>query len=323
MTLRYVISGLLTRCLTALFTLWLVSLVIFAALSLVKGDAASARLAGSGSVAQLAQLRSDLGLDRPLPQRYFSWLHSIIQGDWGNSYRNGRPVSQIILERGCYSLLLGASASVLLVPLALLLGIWSGLRPGSLTDRAIAFMSLAFLGLPEFVTGTLLVVLFALTLHWLPALSLMSPEQPWWQQLQLMVLPLLTMLSVCLAQNVRMIRMGVMAAADAPATESARLNGIGEGAVIVHWILPVALAGCLPVMARYITYLLGGALIAETLFAWPGLAVTLLNATLTRDTPVVMGIALVICSMTVLLNLLADLLTTMLNPAARQGGKHG
>lgn len=323
MNYRRFIRRVAQRCGLSLVTLWLASMVIFAALSGVKGDAATARLAGSGSAQQIALLQHELGLDRSLPVRYIDWLTGVLQGDWGQSYSSGRPVSQILLERGRYSLLLGVTASLLLLPLTLLFGLWSGLRPGSWADRMISLVSLGLLGLPEFVTGTLLIVLFSLTLHWLPALSLVSTTVPWWQQLPLMVLPVATLLSVCLVQNIRLLRVGVISASQSPASENARLNGIAERTVIMRWILPVALVNCLPVLARYITYLISGALVAETLFAWPGLAATLLNATLTRDTPVVMGVSLLVCTLTVSFNLLADLLTALLNPAGQQGEVHG
>jgi peptide/nickel transport system permease protein len=316
--LRGSIKRLLWRTAQAILTLWLVSVIIFSAMSLVKGDAATQRLAGKGSREQVNVLRTQMGLDQPIAVRYLYWASGVIRGDWGTSYLNDRPVSALLWERGRFSLALGASASLLLVILACTAGVYCGLHPGSVIDRLIGLLSLGLLALPEFVTGMLLVVAFALTLQWLPALSLISPTQSLWAQWPQFILPILTLLSVSLAQNIKLIRLGVIRASQSPASECARLNGVAESGVVLYWILPEALGPCLPVLARYITYLFGGALIAETLFGWPGLAAALLNATLSRDTPVVMGIAMVICTLTVLLNLLADCLTALLNPAARQ-----
>ncbi|ENS4526450.1 ABC transporter permease [Salmonella enterica] len=321
MKCQVLIKRLLWRASQAVFTLWLLSVMIFCAMSLVKGDAASQRLAGTGSGEQVTALRAQLGLDQPLAARYLQWAKGVMHGDWGTSYLNGRSVSTLIRERGGDSLALGASASVLLVVIALGLGIYCGLHPGSVIDRGISLLSLGFVALPEFVTGTLLVMVFSLTLHWLPALSLLSPNQSLWSQWPLFILPIMTLLSVALAQNIKLVRLGVMRASQSPACECARLNGIAEYRVVLHWILPEALGHCLPVLARYITYLFAGALVAETLFGWPGLAAALLNATLSRDTPVVMGISMVMCTLTVLLNLLADSLTALLNPAAFRGGR--
>lgn len=309
---------LLWRGVQAVITLWLLSLLIFTSMSLVKGDAASARLAGNGNQEQVNALRIQLGLNQPLSLRYLHWIAGVSHGEWGRSYLNDRAVSSLLWERGRFSLALGATASLLLIGLALTAGIYCGLHPGTLLDRLISMASLILVALPEFVTGTVLVIVFALTLHWLPALSLITPARSLWSQWTLFILPVLTLLSVCLAQNIKLIRAGVIRAAQSPACECARLNGVAEFTVILYWILPETLSHCLPVLARYITYLFGGALIAETLFGWPGLAAALLNATLSRDTPVVMGIAMVICSVTVLLNFLADCLTALLNPATRQ-----
>jgi peptide/nickel transport system permease protein len=321
MMLRVTATQMVLRAAQALFTLWLLSVIIFSAMSLVKGDAATQRLAGNGSPEQVAALRTQLGLDKPLTTRYLHWVKGVLRGDWGTSFINGRSVSHLLWERGRFSLALGATASVLLVIMAVTAGVYCGLHPGSVADRLISLLSLGLIALPEFVTGTLLVMVFALTLHWLPALSLVVPTQSLWSQWPLFILPVLTLLSVSLAQNIKLIRLGVIRASQSAACECARLNGVEELRVVLHWILPDALGHCLPVLARYIAYLFGGALIAETLFGWPGLAAALLNATLSRDTPEVMGIAMVICTLTVLLNLLADSLTTLLNPAARQG-KH-
>lgn len=312
----------LWRVAQAIFTLLLLSIIIFGAMSLVKGDAATQRLAGTGDREQVNALRTQMGLNQPLVLRYVQWASRIVRGDWGISYINGRPVSKLLWERGRYSLALGASASIVLVILAISAGVYCGLQPGSMIDRLISVLSLGLVALPEFVTGTVLVVVFALTLHWFPALSLISPTSSLWSQWSLFILPIVTLLSVSLAQNIKLIRVGVMSASRSPACECARLNGIAEWRVVMHWILPHALGHCLPMLARYITYLFGGALIAETLFGWPGLAAALLNATLSRDTPVVMGIAMVICALTIFLNLLADGLTALLNPAARQDRTH-
>lgn len=320
MMFKDLIKRLLWRTTQAVFTLWLLSVIIFSAMSLVKGDAATQRLARTGSGEQITALRLQLGLDQPLAARYLQWANGVVRGHWGTSYLNGRPVNKLLWERGRFSLALGASASVLLVMIAVITGVYCGLHLGSAIDRLISLLSLGLVALPEFVTGTLLVMVFALTLHWLPALSLISPTQSLWSQWSLFILPILTLLSVSLAQNIKLIRLGVMRASQSPACECARLNGVAEPRVVLHWILPEALGHCLPVLARYITYLFGGALTVETLFGWPGLAAALFNATLSRDTPVVMGIAMVICTLTVLLNLLVDSLTALLNPAARQGG---
>ncbi|EBD0364607.1 TPA: ABC transporter permease [Salmonella enterica subsp. enterica serovar Muenchen] len=290
-----------------LFSLLALSLLVFSTLELVKGDAASIRLAGQGSASQISTLRHEMGLDRPFVTRYFSWVMAAIHGDFGHSRVSNLAVSQIIGEKGVASLLLGGGTLVLMVPLTLFLGVWSGLHAGKRTDRLIGTFTLTLLTVPSFVTGTLLVLVFSFMLHWLPALSLLSKNAGISQWAQAMVLPTLTLLSVCLAQTVRVLRAGVISASESEATQMARLNGIQEWRIVLFWIMPVALINFLPLLARYIATLLSGALIAETLFAWPGLASALLDATQNRDTPVVMAIAMLVCLLTVSLNMLVDL----------------
>ncbi|EBW6040447.1 TPA: ABC transporter permease [Salmonella enterica] len=296
-----------------LLTLLLLSLLVFSTLDLVKGDAASLQLAGQGSVAQVAALRHEMGLDRPFITRYISWLMAAIHGDFGYSRVNGLAVSEIISEKGAASLLLGGFTLALMIPLTLFLGVWSGLCAGKCSDRLIGSCTLILLTVPAFVTGTLMVLVFSFVLHWFPALSLLPENVSVFQWVQAMVLPTLTLLSICLAQMVRVLRAGVISASGNEATQMARLNGIHEWRIILFWIIPVALINFLPLLARYIAALLSGALIAETLFAWPGLASALLDATQNRDTPVIMAIAMMVCLLTVSLNMLTDLAVNYLS----------
>ncbi|GAA2801090.1 ABC transporter permease [Kitasatospora paracochleata] len=314
-------TGPLARALRSLAgavgTLLAASLLVFGATALVPGDAAAARLAGRAGPERIAELRHGLGLDQPWWQRYGHWLWHAVQGDLGTSYANGTPVADLIAARAGNSLLLGAVAAALLLPLSVGLGLWAGLRAGRAADRLVSGATLALVSLPEFVTGTLLVLLLAVGLGWLPAVSLPSAGNSPLSQPELLVLPVLTLVSVCLAQNVRLVRAGVIVASASDAAQAARLGGVPEGRVVLRWVLPAGIVPAVPVMARYLAHLLGGTLVAETLFGYPGLAAALVNATATRDTPVVLGIALIVATLTVMLNLLADALAGVLNPAAK------
>ncbi len=314
----HLLRALIKRCLLAVATLWLASIIIFTSLSFLPGDAATARLGGTGTMTQVAKLRTELGLDRPLPLRYITWVTGIFHGDWGYSNINGQSVSNLLHERGSYSLLLGSVASLLLFPVSIILGTYCGLYPGGMCDRIVIFLTFIFIGVPEFITGTFLIIIFSLSLHWLPPLSIISPQYSIWAQWKIMIFPVLTMIVPCIGHNLRMIRSGTISASSSPATINARLNGISEYIIIIRWILPLSLINALPIMARYFTWLLGGAFIAETLFSWPGLAIPMLNATLMRDTPVVMGISIIICSLTILINLLVDIITISLNPSVKR-----
>ncbi|MDF2257475.1 ABC transporter permease [Streptantibioticus ferralitis] len=298
-------------------TLLAASVLVFAATTLAPGDAAAARLGGRAGPQQIAQLRHSLGLDQPAWVRYGHWLWHALHGDLGTSYASGRPVSALIAERAGNSLLLGATAAALLVPLAIGLGLWAGMRAGRAADRLVSTATLALVSMPEFVIGTLLVLLFAVGLGWLPSVSVPSAGHSVLTQPQILVLPVLTLLSVSLAQNVRLVRAGVIAANASDAARTARLGGVPEHRVVLRWVLPAAVVPAVPVLARYLAYLLGGTLVAETLFGYPGLAAALVDATAARDVPVVQGVTLLVAAVTVTLNLLADLLAAALNPAAR------
>ncbi|WP_269854829.1 ABC transporter permease [Streptomyces sp. RPT161] len=298
-------------------TLLAASVLVFAATTLAPGDAAAARLGGRAGPKQIAQLRHSLGLDQPAWVRYGHWLWHALHGDLGTSYASGRPVSGLIAERAGNSLLLGAVAAALLVPIAIGLGLWAGIRAGRAADRVVSTATLTLVSMPEFVIGTLLVLLFAVGLGWLPSVSVPSAGHSVLTQPQILVLPVLTLLSVSLAQNVRLVRAGVIAANASDAARTARLGGVPEHRVVLRWVLPAAVVPAVPVLARYLAYLLGGTLVAETLFGYPGLAAALVDATAARDVPVVQGVTLLVAAVTVTLNLLADLLAAALNPAAR------
>ncbi|GAA1943663.1 ABC transporter permease [Kitasatospora viridis] len=310
-------SGALRRLAAAAGTLLAASVLVFAATALAPGDAASARLGGRAGPAQVAELRHRLGLDQPAWSRYGHWLWRALHGDLGTSYASGRPVADLIAERAGNSLLLGAVAAVLLVPSALGLGLWAGVRAGRAADRVVSTATLALVSLPEFVTGTLLVLVLAVGLGLLPSVSVPSAGQSPLTQPQILVLPVLTLLSACLAQNVRLVRAGVIEANGSEAVRTARLGGLPEHRVLLRWVLPAAVVPAVPVFARYLAYLLGGTLVAETLFGYPGLAAALVDATASRDVPVVQGVTLLVAGLTITLNLLADLLANALNPAAR------
>lgn len=312
------ITALIQRLIMAVITLSLLSLIIFFTLSTVDGDAANARLGMLAAPEQVAALRYQLGLDQPVWWRYLVWLKAVLQGDFGISYISGESVTQLLMERGKNSLVPGGITLVLLLVISLTAGVCSGLNQNSYLDKSISTIALLLLGIPSFVIGTLLVLLFSFSLQWFPALSMLHDNMRMKDWFSVLALPVLTLLSVCLAQNIRLIRAGVISVSGGEACHMARLNGFSEWRILWYWILPVAVINYLPILARYITGLLSGALIVETLFAWPGLASALLSATQSRDVPVVMAISMLVCLFTVLINALADIASMLLNPALRR-----
>lgn len=305
------------RVAIAVVLLWIVSLLVFAATQVLPGDTASAILGKTATPDSLAQLRAQLGLDRPLLQQYTDWLSGLLHGDLGRSLAAGLPVGDLIGDRVGATLTLAGVTLVLLVPLALLLGVLSGLRRDGKLDQLVSWITLAGVAVPEFVTGTLLALLLATWLGWLPAVSLIPPGESPLAHPQYMVLPVLTLLVAGLASTVRLVRVGVAQAAAADATEMARLSGIPERRVVRRWVLPNALAAGVQVIALTAQWLVGGIVIVETVFQYPGIGQTLVQSVQSQDIPVVQAVALLIAAIYVLLNLLADIALVLLVPRLR------
>ncbi|GAA2526283.1 ABC transporter permease [Pilimelia columellifera] len=302
------------RLLRALAVLLVVTVGVFTATALAAGDAASARLGPVADPAAVAALRAELGLDQPPVDRYLGWLAGAARGDLGASLISGRPVSALIADRLGNSVILAAVAAIVLTPLALLLGAWAGLRPRRRPDRVVGAASVVLLALPEFVVGVALISVFAVGLGWLPAVSYLPEGSSPLLQPSVLVLPVAALTLASLAPTVRLVRAGVSVASAADAAASARLNGVPEARVVRCYVLPAALPTALPMLARTLTYLLGGALVVETLFGYPGLASAMVEAVNHRDVPVVQALALLAAAATVAVNLCADLVARTLDP---------
>lgn len=314
---RGVLPRPVRRVAGALLVLGAVSVLVFAATEAAPGDAATARLGPGADAAQVEGLRAELGLDRAAPVRYLDWLGHVVRGDFGVSYASGRPVADVVADRFGNSLVLGLAAVAVLVPLAVGLGLWTGLRAGRRGDRLASGAALGLAAVPEFVTGAVLMLVFAAGLGWLPAVSLLGAGQGPLDEPAVLALPVLTLVSVCLAQNLRLVRAGVAEAARSEAVEAARLNGVPERRVALRLVLPAGIGPAVPMLARSATYLLGGALVAESLFGYPGLAALLVDATASRDVPVVQAVALLGAAIAVTANLAADLAVPLLDPVQR------
>lgn len=315
---RHSLRGLIARRIAiALLLLWVVSLLVFAATQVLPGDTASAILGKTATPASLAQLRQQLGLDEPVMSQYLDWLGGVLQGDLGRSLAAGVPVGDLIGDRIGATLTLAAVTLVLLVPLALLLGVLSGMRRDGKLDQVVSWLTLTGVAVPEFVSGTLLALLLATWLGWLPAVSLIPPGESPLAHPQYMVLPVLTLLVAGLASTVRLVRVGVAEAAESDYTEMARLSGIPERRVVRRWVLPNALAAGVQVIALTAQWLVGGIVIVETVFQYPGVGQTLVQSVQSQDIPVVQAVGLLIAAIYVLLNLLADVALVLLVPKLR------
>ncbi|GAA2511122.1 ABC transporter permease [Pilimelia columellifera] len=315
-------SYVLGRLAAAAGVVWAASVAIFAAMQLLPGDAVDviyAKGAGSGTVSpeQKAQLRAELGLDRPVVDRYVDWMSGVLRGDLGRSLFSGREVTEIVGARLPNTLALAAVAAVCLAPLAIALGAWAGARAGAARDRVISIGSVTLGSLPEFVTATLLIAVFAFAWPVLPAVSLVAPGTSPLLTPEVLVLPVVTLLAVMAPQTIRMVRAQMAEAMTSPYVRMARLHGIPERRIVTRHALRNALAPAMPLLAGSITWLVGGIVVVETVFNYPGVSQDLVRAIAQRDLPYVQSVTLLFAVVTATGYLAADLAVVALAPRLR------
>lgn len=295
--------------------LFVASILIFIVAEIVPGDVAQMILGQNVSPEALEALRARLGLNEPAPMRYLQWVGGVLRGDLGTSLSiPGVPVAELIVRRGRNSLFLAAAATVFLVPVALLLGVIAGLRVGTFSDNLISTLTLTATAMPEFISGTFLILIFSVWLGVLPATSSIDPAGSLFGQFRLLILPILTVSLVLLGYVARMIRASVIESSRADYTRTAVLKGLPQRRVIVRHILRNALLPSVTIIAMNLGWLFGGIIIVETVFGFPGLGRLVLFAIQQRDVPLIESVILVMAGAYLLLNLIADLLYAVLNP---------
>lgn len=305
------------RLLLSVLTLFIVSLVVFVGVELLPGDLASAFLGREATPTRLASLRVELGLDRPALERYLNWLGDALQGDLGVSLARKRPIAELIDLRLRNTLLLGLTAGLVGLPLALVLGIVAGLTRDRKPDLWISTVALVLMTLPEFVTATFLILLFAITWPIFPAVTIVPTDAPIKEMLPNIVLPVVALVFVMVAHNLRMVRTNVIDVMASDYVQMATLKGVPRARVVLRHALPNALLPTINLVALYIAWLVGGVVIIEQVFNYPGIGTMMIQAVHDRDIPLVQGITLVIAGGYVVLNLGADMLTMVLNPRLR------
>lgn len=281
------------------------------------GDPATAILGRQALPSAKQELRTELGLDRPVLVQYKDWLGGFATGDLGKSLASRQPVSEYLGTPIKNTLILAFATLGVVVPLALLLGVWSAVRANGIVDHAVATGSLATIALPEFVIGTLLVLLFAVQFGVLPAVSLVPPGSNPLSDLSLLVLPVATLALTSLAYLVRMVRAGVIEALESEYVEMARLNGLAEQRVIWRHALRNAIAPTIQVLAQTVQWLMGGVAVVETVFAYPGFGRAIVGAVFQRDITVVQAGVLLVAVFYIFINLVADIVVVLLIPKLR------
>jgi peptide/nickel transport system permease protein len=301
------------RLLLGLLTLFIISLVIFGATELLPGDLARELLGQSATEETLAALREQLGLNDSAPVRYWNWLTGVLQGDFGVSMATQRPISELVGARLSNTLFLALYAAALSVPLSLLLGVLAALWRNSIFDRASNAMALTAISFPEFFVAYILILWLAQT-GLFPSMVRITPSTTFAEQLYMSFLPALTLTLVVTAHMMRMTRAAIINLLASPYIEMARLKGLSPLRVVLHHAVPNALAPIINVVALNLAYLITGVVVVEVVFVYPGLGQLMVDAVTNRDIPVVQAIALIFAAAYVLLNLIADVLSTVTNP---------
>lgn len=319
---RPLLRFIVLRVLAGLATLLVVSALVFVGTEVLPGDAASAVLGRNATPEQLAEVREQMGLDRPAVVRYLDWLGGLVTGDLGNSaagYAEGsvRPIRDEIGKPIRNSLSLALVAALALVPLSLLLGVVAAVRAGKAVDHTISIGALAVVSLPEFIIGSLLILAFFSWLGWLPPIALVAPDESPFADPKNLVLPVLTLLGASLAGSVRMVRAGMVQALASDYVRMARLNGFAEQTVVRRYALRNALAPSVQVLAQNLQYLVGGIVVVEYLFGYPGLGKELVDAVAIRDVREVQSIAILIAAIYIAINIVADVIVVLLVPKLR------
>jgi peptide/nickel transport system permease protein len=305
------------RLLSALGTLLLVSFAVFGVSLLMTGDAAEAILGQSATPQALAGLRAAMHLDQPAPERYLSWLGGLLTGDPGTSLITGLPVATMIGPRLASSLLLAGLTAVVSVPVALVLGIAAAVKRGSLLDRVVSMVTIGILSVPEFLIATLAVMLFAVTLHWLPALSSTRDVDSLWALTRVFAMPVISLACVVIAQMARMTRAAVIDALDSSYAEAARLKGVSPARLVLRHALPNAIGAIANAVALSLSVLLGGVIVVEIIFNYPGVARLMVDAVATRDMPLVQTVAMIFSASYLILVTSADIVAILANPRLR------
>ena len=312
---RYIFRRLGFLLLTIIFT----SLIIFFITQLLPGDVARVILGREAGEPALEALREELGLNDPLPLQYGRWLVNFFRGDWGQSFSTRSEIFTVVTGRLRNSLMLTAVIFSLSIPLALGLGVLAGLNEGKPLDDLISVGSLAVVGLPEFVTGLVLIQIFAFGLKWLPANSSIRAGSGFFESLPMLILPALTATLVLLAYITRLTRAGVIEELKKPYVRTADLKGLPRSAVIVKHVLRNALAPSVTVIAISFGWMISGLIVIENVFNYPGLGRLIVFAIERRDLPLLQAVTMLTVVAFSVANLIAELLYAFLTPRIRLG----
>jgi peptide/nickel transport system permease protein len=310
--------GLVARRIAMGFlTIIVISILIFVGVEALPGDLATAILGQEATPETVAAFRKELKLDLPPHVRYFAWLGDFLKGDLGTSLANKRPVAELIEWRFANTLFLAASAALVAVPIAIILGILAALYRNTLFDKTISMVTLSTISFPEFFVAYILIALLSVQIIIFPSISNINEQMSLGQKIYSIILPCLTLTLVVVAHMMRQTRAAIINILASPFIEMAKLKGIRRLRIIVLHALPNALSPVINVVALNLAYLVVGVVIVEVVFVYPGLGQLLVDSVSKRDIPVVQASGLIFAAVYVSLNLLADVLSILTNPRMR------
>ena len=307
-----------TRAVLGVLTLLAVSALIFICTNILPGDVAAAVLGQQATPDALRVFRLELGLDQPAYVRYFHWLVGVLHGDFGRALTNRRDIIEELAPRFGNTMFLAAYTSLIAVPLAVGLGIFSAVQEGRFSDRFVNVVTLVAISVPEFFVGYLLIIFLAIDLPLFPSLATVFPGMGIGDRFYVATLPALTLTMVVAAHMLRMTRNSVLSIMSTPYIEMAFLKGMSRGRVVMWHALPNAAGPIISIIALDLAYLVVGVVVVEVVFVYPGVGQYMVDAVAKRDVPVVQACGLVFAGVYVTLNTLADILAIVVNPRLRR-----
>ncbi|HEY1643947.1 MAG TPA: ABC transporter permease [Streptosporangiaceae bacterium] len=313
------VSYLLRRIGLGILTLWILSLIVFFAGQILPGDPGRAILGNLASPRAVAALDHQLGVDRPLITQYWSWITGLLHGNMGISYQFRSAVGPFLASALINSAKLGLLALIIIIPLGIAGGVLAALYVGRPLDRVISLTGLSAATVPEFVSGIVVIVVFGVQLKLLPVTANAGPGAPFWTQLKFLILPVIPLVFVLFGYIARMARAGTIEALESDYARTATLKGLTRGVVIRRHILRNSLLPTITVIATQTGYLIGGLVVVETLFNYPGIGRLIYNAATSKDFPMLEAGVLTIGVVYMVATIIADILTITLNPRLRTG----
>jgi len=308
------------RLLLMVPTLILVSILIFALAEVLPGDVGRSILGPYATQEQVEILNKSLGADRPLYERYASWAGGFVTGDWGESLLLKVPVFPTVMKALGNSIVLAGFALVIIVPVSVVLGVYAGLRKDSFLDRGITISSLSMTVIPEFVSGVVLLYIFAVWLKWLPVTAMPPDGAPFVDRFYYLILPAIPLMFLELGYIARMARVGTVQVLAMPYIRTAVLKGLLRRRVVFGHVLRNAMVPTVTVIGSQVGWLIGGLVVIETLFVYPGIGKLMVDAAQTHDVVMLEASVLMVAVIYMFANLIADIVVALLNPRIRMGG---